>query len=161
MRYLIKLLIVFCLIVSCMTIQAQKTIPTTGGNATGAGGSISYTVGQVVYTTNSGTTGTVTHGVQQPYEISIITSLEEAKDINISCIAYPNPTSDFLILKIENYDGESLSYKLLDINGILLQNKKVTGNETTIDMSSISSAIYFLIIADYNKELKSFKIIKN
>jgi hypothetical protein len=36
-------------------LQAQATVSTTGGNASGIGGSVSYSVGQVFYTTYSGT----------------------------------------------------------------------------------------------------------
>jgi hypothetical protein len=154
-------LISFCILGLLAPLQAQNTIPATGGNASGIGGSISYTVGQVVYTSNTGTTGSVTQGVQQPYEISVITGLEESKGIDLNCIAYPNPTIDFLTLKVGNCDKENLSYKLFDINGILLQNKKIAGNETTIDLSNLVSATYFLIVTDNNKEIKTFKIIKN
>jgi hypothetical protein len=49
---------------------AQHAVSAAGGNLDGAGGSASYTVGQVVYTTNSGLTGFVIQGVQQPYEPS-------------------------------------------------------------------------------------------
>jgi hypothetical protein len=154
-------LISFCILGLLTPLQAQNTIPATGGNASGIGGSISYTVGQVVYTSNTGTTGSVTQGVQQPYEISVITGLEESKGIDLNCIAYPNPTIDFLTLKVGNCDKENLSYKLFDINGILLQNKKIAGNETTIDLSNLVSATYFLIVTDNNKEIKTFKIIKN
>ncbi|MFT7299094.1 MAG: hypothetical protein ACI9WO_001916 [Sphingobacteriales bacterium] len=45
-------------------LQAQETVPATGGEATGNGGSSSYTVGQVVYTTNTGTNGSVAQGSQ-------------------------------------------------------------------------------------------------
>jgi hypothetical protein len=154
-------LISFCILGLLTPLQAQNTIPATGGNASGIGGSISYTVGQVVYTSNTGTTGSVTQGVQQPYEISVITGLEESKGIDLNCIAYPNPTIDFLTLKVGNCDKENLSYKLFDINGILLQNKKIAGNETIIDLSNLVSATYFLIVTDNNKEIKTFKIIKN
>ena len=34
---------------------AQETIPSAGGNATGTGGASSYTIGQLVYTTNAST----------------------------------------------------------------------------------------------------------
>src|SRR5450759_4054107 len=64
------------------TMHAQSTISATGGNASGTGGNLSYTIGQVAYMTISGITGTVTQGVQQPYEISVVSALEEAKDIN-------------------------------------------------------------------------------
>lgn len=50
-------------------LQAQESVNATGGNASGSGGSASYSVGQVVYTTNTGTNGTVAQGVQQPFEI--------------------------------------------------------------------------------------------
>ena len=38
---------------------AQETVPSAGGNATGTGGTSSYTVGQLVYTTNASTSGSV------------------------------------------------------------------------------------------------------
>ena len=51
-------------------LQAQQSPTATGGEATGTGGTASYSVGQVVYTTNTGTNGSMAQGVQQPYEIS-------------------------------------------------------------------------------------------
>jgi hypothetical protein len=160
MRKLKILLLVFSAIIWELHIDAQNTIPASGGNATGTGGTVSYTVGQVVYTTNSGTTGKVAQGVQQPYEISVITSVEQAKDINLDCAAYPNPTTDFLTLKVENYDKENLSYWLYDVTGNLLQNKKVEGNETRVSMQNLLSGTYILKITDGGKEVKTFKIIK-
>ena len=45
-------------------MYSQETIPASGGAAIGSGGTSSYSVGQLVYTTNTGS-GTVTQGVQQ------------------------------------------------------------------------------------------------
>ncbi|MEI6349281.1 MAG: T9SS type A sorting domain-containing protein [Bacteroidota bacterium] len=143
------------------TASAQNTIPTTGGNATGSGGSVSYSVGQVVYTTNVGTTGSVAQGVQQPYEISIVIGLEEAKEINLLVSAYPNPTKEFLNLKVENYTVENLSYQLFDIQGKLLESKKIESKETSIVTSNLVPATYFLRVIESNREIKTFKIIKN
>jgi hypothetical protein len=106
---------------SVSTASGQNAIPASGGNASGSGGSASYSVGQVVYTTNVGTTGSVAQGVQQPYEISIVIGLEEAKEINLMVSAYPNPTKEFLNLKVENYNFEKLSYQLFDIQGKLIE----------------------------------------
>ena len=160
MNYLVKLLIVISLLRYGITIQAQNVIPSTGGNAAGSGGTASYTIGQVIYTTNSGTSGSSTQGVQQPYEISIVTGIEQAKDIHLVCSAYPNPTTDFLTLRVENYDKENLMYRLYNNRGILLEDKKVTGNETTISMSGFISGTYFLKVSDNNNEVKIFKIVK-
>ena len=142
-------------------IQAQEAVSTSGGDATGTGGSVSYSVGQIVYTTNTGTTGSVAQGVQQPYEISVVNSIEEAKNITLSCSAYPNPTTDFVKLNVENYKLENLSYQVYDINGKLLENKKIEGNETKIVMSNLVQATYFIKVIQSDKEIKIFKIIKN
>ncbi len=48
-------------------LQAQENTIATGGEATGAGRTASYSVGQVVYTTATGANGSVAQGVQQPY----------------------------------------------------------------------------------------------
>jgi hypothetical protein len=147
---------------ACYTpVQAQSTITTSGGIATGTGGSASYTAGQLVYTTSIGSNGTVSQGVQQPYEISVITSVEATKDIDLVCTVYPNPAMDFFTLKIENYDLTNLNFNLLDVTGKILENKRIMGNETIISMNNFPPAIYFLKIYSDNKGIKTFKIIKN
>ena len=156
--------VVILLSLGLTELQAQEALPVTGGNASGSGGMVSYSVGQVVYTTATGTTGSVKEGVQQPYEISTVTSLEEVKDISLRWSAFPNPATDFLILKIDastTLYNQSFNYQLFDINGKLLESKKIEGDETSIVMSKLNPATYFLKVSEGNKEVKSFKIIKN
>ena len=162
----LKLIAVLLLYFVLTGLQAQETVPATGGNASGSGGSVSYSVGQVVYITNKGTNGSVAPGVQQPFEISIVDGIEVAKDITLQCSAYPNPASDYLVLKVDNFDQENLSYQLLDINGKLLMNKIIESNETRIEMSQLIPATYFLKIIQIrhslsSQKIKIFKIIKN
>jgi len=161
MAHLTKLFIAFCLFEYGTLIRAQNTIPATGGNASGTGGNLSYTIGQVVYTTISGITGTVTQGVQQPYEISVVTALEEAKDINLICSVYPNPTDNLLTLKLEVYENANFSYWLYGVSGNLIETKKVFSNETQISLGNQVSGLYFLKVTSGNKEIKTFKVIKN
>ena len=153
---------IFLLGLGLAGLQAQEAILAAGGDASGSGGSISYSVGQVAYTTSTGTNGySVAAGVQQPYEIQSPTGLEEAPGIQLECMAYPNPAKDHLTLKIDDYDNENLSYQLYDMQGNLLENKKLTGIETTISMEKLVPACYFLKVIQENKEIATFKIIKN
>jgi hypothetical protein len=161
MKHLSKLVIALGLFGYGLTIQAQNTIPATGGNAIGTGGSVSYSVGQVVYTTNTGANGTVSQGVQQPYEISVVTVIENTEGITIEYKVYPNPTSGLLKLIINPFDQENFRYKLVDINSILLQDKKIDSKETEISMENYTPAVYFLQVIKDNQEVKVFKIIKN
>ena len=157
----LKLSAVLLLGLGLTGLQAQTSINATGGNASGSGGSASYSVGQVVYTTNTGTNGSVAQGVQQPFEISVVTAIEEAKGINLSVSAYPNPTTDYLTLEVNEFELSNLNFQLYDISGKLLQNEKITGNQTSIVMSNLVPATYFVKVIQGNKEVKTFKIIKN
>ena len=160
----LKLIAVLLLEFLLTGVQAQETSTATGGNASGSGGSVSYSVGQVVFNTNIGTNGSVAQGVQQPFEISVVTGIAEAKGINLSVSAYPNPTADFLNLKVDaspTLSIQSLSYQLYDMNGKLLENKNLESNETSIVMSNLVPANYFLKVIQSDKEVKTFKIIKN
>jgi hypothetical protein len=156
-----KYLLVFLFVIGLTRLQAQEAIFVNGGNASSSGGSVSYSVGQVAYITNTGITGSVVQGVQQPYEISIVSRIEEATGINLVLSVYPNPATDFLTLMVENYNKENLSYQLCDINGKLIENKVIEGNGTSIVMSSLVPATYFLKVTQNNKEVKAFKIVKN
>lgn len=139
---------------------AQEAVPATGGEAVGAGGSTTYSVGQVVYTMNTGTNGTVLQGVQQPYEI-FTTSGADIKDIKLELTIYPNPTTDIFYLKVENIDFSTLSYRLTDSQGKLVDDKKLTGTVNLINMEEQAIAIYFLKILKDGVQIKSFKIVKN
>lgn len=141
-------------------LQAQQTIPATGGNASGSGGSASYTIGQITYTTNTGTNGSVAQGVQQPYEISVVNGIAEAKDIVLQCSAYPNPVTDIIKLNIGNLSKSNMNYQLFDNNGKLLESKKIANTETSINMHNLATATYFIRINDKDNAIKTFKIIK-
>jgi hypothetical protein len=161
MNHLGKLLIAICLFGHGIIMQAQETTTVSGGNATGSGGSVAYTIGQVAYSTQTGTNGSVAQGVQQPYEIFEVTGIEEVNGINLEFSIYPNPTKDYLNLTLKDKELEELSYQLYDNNGNLLDIKDITGQEMQIEMSNYSSAAYYLQIIHDQKTIKTFKIIKN
>jgi len=143
-----------------LTAQAQQASTATGGNATGSGGTVAYSVGQIVYTTHAGATGSVAEGVQQPYEISIITGLED-NQISLNLTAYPNPTTDYLTLNVVNFQRSNLNFELYDVSGKLIESRKIISSTETIKMEHLPSAIYFLKVTNSSKEVKTFKIIKN
>jgi len=141
--------------------HAQDVVLTTGGNASGSGGSVSYSIGQVVFSTITGANGSIVQGVQQPIEISVVSEIDDNPDIVLQCSVYPNPTTNNLTLKFKNFKPENWSYQLYDINGNLLEDKKVEGDETKIMFSNLAPAIYFLKVSNGRNEIKTFKVIKN
>jgi len=149
-------IILFCL----QAINAQNNPVSSGGDATGAGGTLSYSIGQVVYTTATGSGGTSNQGVQIPYEITTL-GTENFPEISLQMVVYPNPTSSIANLKIENYGFQQASYWLFDVHGKLIFNQKITKSDTPITMGHLASGTYLLKVTSQNKILKTFKILKN
>lgn len=155
-----KIIITFFALFSQLVVFSQSNTVTTGKTATGATGSATYSIGQIDYQTNNGSSGTISQGIQQAFEI-VTLSTNDIPQIQLVATVYPNPTVKNITLTIKDFDITNLNYKLFDIQGRIISNGKVTQNETQIEMGHLSSANYFLKVSQANKDLKTFKIIKN
>jgi hypothetical protein len=147
-------------LLASISISAQESANTAGGEASGSGGTSSYSLGQTVYTSDTATTGSVNQGVQQVYEISVVIGIEKA-EINLSFTAFPNPTTDILNLSIGNYTNNKLSYQLFNTQGKLITKNIVIANTASINMVGLEKSTYILKIIDDKKIIKTFQIIKN
>jgi len=143
-----------------LTLNAQEIVTTSGLNASGEGGTISYSVGQVSVAQNTGTEGSVIEGVQQPYIIDPTVGSEIA-NINLKLATYPNPTSDEIIMTAEDLDLENFSYQLLSNEGKVLISKASIESTNNISLQSFPANIYLLNIYRDQIIIKSFRIIKN
>jgi Secretion system C-terminal sorting domain len=150
----------FSIFFSLFSTSAQQANVASGGNTTGTGGSLSYSIGQVAYTNQVGTNGSVNQGVQQPFEIFTLGN-DDFPEITLLMTVYPNPTTSFINLNIQNYSTENMYYQLFDITGKQIQSQKITTTETQIQMENVASAVYLLNVIEENRLLKTFKIIKN
>lgn len=141
------------------SLFAQEVVSSSGGSASGMGGTVSYTIGQVSFMSYSGTNGSAWQGVQHGYEIK--TGIEESL-IQIELTAYPNPTSDFLYLRIKNYENRQMVFNLFDMQGKLLLKENIFENLSIINMGDYLPSTYILTIQDIksNKKLKTVQIIK-
>jgi hypothetical protein len=140
--------------------QAQESMNSSGGDAIGSGGSVAYSLGQVVYTSNTGTNGSVGQGVQHAFEIFTAGNYETM--LNISLTAFPNPTTGNLILEINDLNMDKLSFQLVDMQGKQITKEQVIAEKTTINMFGLPASTYFInLVNQENTTIQSFKILKN
>jgi hypothetical protein len=139
---------------------AQQALSATGGNSTGPGGTVGYTSGLTNYKSLKSNSGIVTEGIQQPFEIQIVTNLDAAREISLECEAYPNPAIDFLILKIHRDQIENMKYQLIDLSGKVLEEAFIGDVETIISLKHYKPTNYFLKVMDNSMEVMTFKITK-
>ncbi len=141
-------------------MQAQESVNASGGDAIGSGGSVAYSIGQVVYTAQTGSNGSVAQGVQQAYEIFKV-GINET-DFNLSILIFPNPTVDQLIIDMGEFNNEPLAYQLYDMQGRLLGSGQLLSPQTFITTTSLPSGAYLAhIINQAYRKIQTFKIIKN
>lgn len=139
----------------------QEAVVTAGNDATGAGGTLNYSIGQVIYTSIEDTKGHVSQGVQQAYDIEVISKEKEEISLGLSFNVYPNPTIDGVTLTVESIEDQSLSYRLLDVRGKVVNSQKLYHNKNKVDMENLPPAPYFLHVFTGKEEVRAFKIIKN
>lgn len=158
-----KILITLSLLLAAglMPAMAQQGVVSAGGQAASDDGTVSISVGQVFYHTISGAEGSLTEGLQQPYEVSVVTSIGEVEDIELLFSAYPNPVSDMLTLDVKDGEKDDLHYQLLDFTGKLLREADIRDVQTGISMRELDPAVYFLRITKGNKTIQTFRIVKS
>ena len=150
-----------CFLFLCISVatQAQENTNSSGGNSSNNSGSVSFSIGQIVYTTNTNASGSINQGVQQPYEI--LTLGHKETESNLSVILFPNPTINYLTIEISDYKEENLSFNMYDIQGKIITKGKISSDRTFVNTINLPPATYFLKITNTNnKIIQSFKILK-
>lgn len=66
-----------------------------GGTATGNGGTVTYTIGQIAVQSYGEGCIRIFEGAQQPYEIQTI-GIDNYPSITLNAMVYPNPTTSNL-----------------------------------------------------------------
>lgn len=140
-------------------IHAQEAVPAAGGGSSGSNGEMSYSIGQVVYSANSSSSGSINQGVQQPYDISTSSTKEEVENIKLS--VFPNPTNDKLKLNIEKVDFLGYSYELYSVQGKIIKKEDINSTLIEIPMHNLDASTYILKVRSKDAVVKTFRVVKN
>jgi hypothetical protein len=159
MKFLRKSIFLASVLLATQLVCSQEALPVSAGTAAGSGGSGSYTVGQVFYTTHTSTAGSVSQGVQHPFEFQTLSN-PALTTVNLTAVTYPNPTKDFIILKITDSALNNLRYSLFDLNGKAIASSSITESSTQIQLKYLAIGAYVLKVIQKNTALKTFKILK-
>ncbi|MBP0903707.1 T9SS type A sorting domain-containing protein [Mariniflexile gromovii] len=155
----------------------MASINSSGGTATGNSGSVSYSIGQVVYTYVNDTGYSIEQGIQHA-EIPQDDTEEEnnlPEDIDgegeadiipetpeVHVLIYPNPTTDYVNVATEGllFENQNNFYRLFNYQGQLLMEKNISEDTTKIHLDHLSASMYILRVFVNNSLYKTFKILK-
>ena len=96
------------------------------------------------------------HGGQDAWVVKLSSNLglEELSYDNLVTL-YPNPVTNVLNVKIEN-NFENLNYRLIDVEGKIINQGLINENITSINVEHLSKGIYFIKVSD-NTAIKFIK----
>lgn len=138
--------------------QAQQSTTAGGGDATGSGGTMAYSIGQVVFTSNATRAGIKSRGVQHAYETVTVGIIQA--ELNTSLTVFPIPVTDYLTLKIIDYNEKKLSYSLYDMHGRVVLFDQIVRQLTEINMLNMAAESYSLVVFSDGQVVKNMQIIK-
>lgn len=151
------LLITFFTSVSSLAFSQQATVA-AGGVATGSGGSVSYSIGQVACSAVSGTTGSIIQGVQQPHEL-LITNIKETSS-SFDASVYPNPAAESIRISLGTDPTEAMQCNLYDMAGKLVSTHRLSSRQLEMNLAELPVAAYTLQISNSQSTLKTFRVVK-
>ena len=85
-------------------------------------------------------------------------SLTREKVVNFT--VYPNPATDLLNINISNANFKNLNVSINTVSGQQIMNTNMSGNNTKINIESLSSGVYFVNISNENGLNKTVKFVK-
>src|SRR5690606_37548904 len=104
-------------------------------------------------------TATDANGNTSEFGVNVNYTLSVSHFENQMVKFYPNPVADKLF--IQSPSSRNFNLKLVNSLGQLVMSQESNSASAELNLSSLSSGLYFLNIADDNKNSQTIKIIKN
>lgn len=135
----------------------ERAVISSGGFGSTNNGQLSHTYGQIWTATSSEINNVLlTQGFQQPDSTDFISSIDEK--IGLSLTLYPSPVLDQAKLRISSRNPGTYDIQVYDVKGALaslplpkLTVRGGTTQEWSLDLESLSSGMYLLMVRESRK----------
>lgn len=124
-------------------------------------GTATYTSGRLVFKVITGTSIATKQGAKQNYEITVSSVIEKPEDKNMECRVYHNGVDGILWLVIKSFEDDNMRFRLYNMNGTLLMEKKIENGELVIPVENVSPAAWLVKVVNDITEVRLFKIELN
>jgi hypothetical protein len=159
MKIKTKLYLWLCLLCTfSVAVQAQEVVATSGGYGETSGAKVTWTIGEPVTETISGTNSILTQGFNQGD--LIITMIKNPEEAGLTLKVFPNPVNENLTISAVNSEVNNLKYVLINMGGKVLIERNLSGSVSDISVRGLAPSTYLLKVYQGRKEIGVFKIIK-
>lgn len=99
--------------------------------------------------------------ITNTFETEFVTTLANPDFTLENLLIYPNPTSNQVVITVQNSTDTIETIRLMDVLGKLVLQKEVLQNQATLDLSKLSKGVYMVEITTENQFTVVKKLIKN
>ncbi len=144
-----------------LTIPAfsQNNFVATGSSTKTAAGEVSTSIGLVAFVSDSSSSGSVSEGNQQTYDI--VDGIIQIPDDGYSVKAFPNPFPGNICITITGEKTKTVEVELFGPQGNLLQHETFTSAEYMLKTENLAPGSYIILLRSKNFETRRYKLIKN
>ncbi|MBY5959700.1 T9SS type A sorting domain-containing protein [Membranicola marinus] len=140
-------------------LHAQQAVVTAGASLSHSTGSISYSVGLIPFKRYDTSSGSLTEGLFHIYRVKTFRAADGIKPSHVTI--FPNPTPDWINIRMDNHSADPMTAVLSDIKGRTMTTIKLQDHhEGRLSLHKYKSGVYFLSIRKGSAPLETFKIIK-
>lgn len=150
--------ILFVFLWCCVSIvYPQMSLNAGGADASGASGSVSFSIGEPFFMEHESGGFFLSEGIQQSYSYPFVDI--PSAGILQSLVFYPNPVDKILnVLLPDDFSGEFL-LRLFDISGQFYKSMILQSGLNSLDVSDLNSGQYIVRVKD-GDAIYSFKVVK-
>lgn len=154
-----NILSIFLMSISGIAFAQSGTV-SAGGDVKQDQGSLSFSIGQVF--TQSPENSTHSEGLQQAYEIFQVPPTVSSEELTLlwDVKVYPNPTTDFVILAL-NENAFGANFYLVSMDGKLLDKGVVSALQTKFFMADKKTGVYLLHLQNAEGQTLVHRIVKH
>jgi hypothetical protein len=152
-----RIIITIIIIALSYATKAQEVVSSGGGCHQNSTSSITWTLGETAIHTLRANDKIITQGFHQTK--LTVTAVNEIPGLKMIISAFPNPTNDFINLKVDG-SIEKLSFSVYDLNGRLLKTGRFEANPEMVSFQDLGSAIYLIKVFEDKQEVKTFRVVK-
>jgi hypothetical protein len=148
----------FILILASTRVSAQFAVVASGGDAVSSSGSVSFSVGQISNAQVNSSTGSLSEGVQQPFELFEVTVNEVLSQIGISL--FPNPALTEVIIELPTMQ-EGIKARIYSSNGSLIEEVSILSKSTSVNVRNWAASTYYVNLSDSSGNTSTYKLVKH
>lgn len=156
MKKLASIIVLMLPLVVYSQSLSRQVVASGGAFESSSNMTLSYTVGEPVIETFSQSSLILTQGFQQT-NLDPTVGIEEQEATNLKIIAYPNPTSNQVILELEASNEQEVSAQVFDFQGKMIESPverqaSQEGRKFQIDLTGYAPGTYMLSLVNSQGE---------